>query len=113
MAICMGRSYFSLNMRGEHISATPSYAKRMVRNPQRRARAAIVVVARNQDCDDVLLSMARMEQRFNAKFAYPYVFLNNDPFDAEFRNRWGISVTHTGVSEGLHVCQGSRTHAIV
>ncbi|KAK9813855.1 hypothetical protein WJX73_002213 [Symbiochloris irregularis] len=81
------RSYFAHNVRGENINQTPSFAKRMVQHPERHVRAAIVVVARNQDCDDVLLSMTRMEQRFNAKFLYPYVFLNNDGFDDAFRNR--------------------------
>ena len=54
---------------------------------RQRVRAAIVVLARDSDCEGVLRSMARMEQRFNAKFGYPYVFLNNNPFGAEFVNR--------------------------
>ena len=89
------RSYFQRNVRGEDISAQPSFAKRMVRAPQRRARAAIVVLARNGDCDDVLLSLARMEQRFNRKFNYPYVFLNNEEFDSSFRNRCGPCPLYT------------------
>ncbi|BDA47839.1 Glycolipid 2-alpha-mannosyltransferase 2 [Coccomyxa sp. Obi] len=58
-----------------------------------RVRAAIVVLARDSDCEGVLRSMARMEQRFNAKFGYPYVFLNNDPFGAEFVNRTSAATT--------------------
>ena len=52
-----------------------------------RAGAAILVLARNEDCDSVLLSMQRMEHRFNIKFQYPYVFLNNAPFDVAFQER--------------------------
>ena len=36
--------------------------------------------------------MARMEQRFNHKFRYPYVFLNNGPFSDEFKSRWGAGL---------------------
>lgn len=45
------------------------------------------MLARNKDCNDVLLSMQRMERRFNHKFQYPYVFLNDSPFDDSFRAR--------------------------
>ena len=45
------------------------------------------MLARNKDCNDVLLSMQRMERRFNHKFQYPYVFLNDRPFDDSFRAR--------------------------
>lgn len=95
-------------MRGEFVTADSSYAKRMVRNPQRRARAAIVVLARNQDCDDVLLSMARMEQRFNHKFNYPYVFLNNGEFHPDFQNRYAAILRPAGwvsTHSGRHLVQ--------
>jgi alpha 1,2-mannosyltransferase len=57
------------------------------RGHQKRAKAAIVVLARDSDCDGVLRSMEHMEARFNAKFGYPYVFLNNEPFGTDFVNR--------------------------
>ena len=31
--------------------------------------------------------MSRMEARFNAVFQYPYIFLNNEAFSADFVNR--------------------------
>ena len=61
-------------------------SREMVQHPERRAKAAIVVLARNQDVEDVLLSLGRLEQRFNHKFLYPYVFLNDGDFDADFIN---------------------------
>ena len=54
-------------------------------DPGRRAKAAIVVLAQNTKLHGVLLSMQRMEQRFNSKYQYPYVFLNDKNFSAEFK----------------------------
>ena len=60
-------------------------------DPSRRAKAAIVVLARNSDLPGVLLSMQHMEQRFNGKYRYPYVFLNEEDFDNEFKQRTSAS----------------------
>ena len=56
-------------------------------NPGRRAKAAIVVLARNSDLHGVLLSMRRLEERFNGKYHYPYVFLNEQAFDDNFKQQ--------------------------
>ncbi|KAK7054874.1 hypothetical protein VNI00_003337 [Paramarasmius palmivorus] len=53
----------------------------------RRANAAFVLLARNSDLNGVVTSMKQMEDRFNKKFQYPYVFLNEEPFSDEFKNR--------------------------
>jgi alpha 1,2-mannosyltransferase len=53
--------------------------------PDRKANAAFVVLARNGDLRGVLDSMKQMEDRFNKKFQYPWVFLNEEPFDDEFK----------------------------
>ena len=60
----------------------------MVSSSTKRVKAAIVVLARNKDVEDVLLSMQRMEHSFNHKYNYPYVFLNNDIWEGEFKNRY-------------------------
>ena len=52
--------------------------------PPRRANAAIVMLARNSELNDVVSSMRQLEDRFNAKFNYPWVFLNDEPFTEEF-----------------------------
>lgn len=52
-----------------------------------RANAALVVLARNSDLDGVLESMQSFERHFNRWFNYPYVFLNDERFDKEFRSR--------------------------
>jgi len=65
-------------------------------DPGRRAKAAIVVLARNSDLSGVLLSMQRMEERFNGKYQYPYVFLNEEEFGADFKQQTSASTrSHT------------------
>jgi hypothetical protein len=42
-------------------------------------------LARNSDLNGVVSSMKQMEDRFNKKFQYPYVFLNEKPFEDTFK----------------------------
>ena len=42
-------------------------------------------LARNSDLNGVISSMKQMEDRFNKKFQYPYVFLNEKPFEDTFK----------------------------
>jgi len=55
--------------------------------PDRKANAAFVILARNSDLQGISSSMKQMEDRFNKKFQYPYVFLNDEAFSAEFMDR--------------------------
>lgn len=50
----------------------------------RRANATLVMLARNTEIEEVAYSMKQMEDRFNKKFNYPWVFLNDKPFSEEF-----------------------------
>ncbi|KAL0581728.1 hypothetical protein V5O48_000310 [Marasmius crinis-equi] len=64
------------------------YHKENTTSPQgRRANAAFVLLARNGDLDGVAASMKQMEDRFNKKFRYPYVFLNEEAFTEKFKQR--------------------------
>lgn len=54
---------------------------------ERKANATFVFLARNTDINGVVVSMKQMEDRFNKRFQYPYVFLNEQPFTAEFKKR--------------------------
>ncbi|PSR74154.1 hypothetical protein PHLCEN_2v10110 [Hermanssonia centrifuga] len=57
-------------------------------SPQgRKANATFVLLARNSDLNGIAMSMKQMEDRFNKKFQYPYVFLNEEPFSEEFKSR--------------------------
>lgn len=51
----------------------------------RKAKAAFVILSRNSEMNDVLNSLRQIEARFNWKFGYPYVFLNEEPFNDEFK----------------------------
>ncbi|KAI8884585.1 glycosyltransferase family 15 protein, partial [Backusella circina FSU 941] len=59
-----------------------------------REKAAFVVLARNTDLFGLRESMRMMEDRFNRKFNYPWVFLNDEPFDEKFKE-WT-----TGIASG-------------
>ncbi|GAA5972185.1 hypothetical protein JCM8115_007148 [Rhodotorula mucilaginosa] len=50
-----------------------------------RANATFFILARNSDLWDILKSIRGMEDRFNRRYHYPYVFLNDVPFDDEFK----------------------------
>lgn len=41
--------------------------------------------ARNTDVEGAAKSIKQVEDRFNKKFRYPYVFLNEQPFDENFK----------------------------
>lgn len=47
-------------------------------------RAAFVVLVRNSELGGIVSTIRQVEQRFNSKFNYPYVFLNDDYFTQEF-----------------------------
>ena len=51
----------------------------------RKANATFVVLTRNGDLQGVIMSMKQMEDRFNKKFNYPYIFLNEAEFSSEFK----------------------------
>ena len=49
------------------------------------ANATFVVLCRNGDLGEIMGSVRQMEDRFNARHGYPWVFLNDVPFDEEFQ----------------------------
>lgn len=52
-----------------------------------RVKAAFVILARNSNLQGIRQSIRQMEDRFNKKFNYPYVFLNDDYFTEEFKKK--------------------------
>jgi len=66
----------------------------------RKANAAFVVLARNGDLKGILSSMKQMEDRFNKKFDYPWIFLNEEPFSDDFK-KYTTQVTSSKTSYGL------------
>ncbi|KAF5380813.1 hypothetical protein D9615_003967 [Tricholomella constricta] len=50
-------------------------------------RRALLKYPRNSDLNGAVSSIKQMEDRFNKKFQYPYVFLNDQEFDEAFKSR--------------------------
>ncbi|KAJ1827934.1 hypothetical protein LPJ73_008671, partial [Coemansia sp. RSA 2703] len=53
--------------------------------PQEKTSAAFVILTRNKDLKDLRETLIQLEDRFNRRYHYPYVFLNNEPFSDEFK----------------------------
>ncbi|KAI0062269.1 glycosyl transferase [Artomyces pyxidatus] len=64
-----------------------------------RANATFVVLCRNSDLAGIMSSVQQMEDRFNKRYGYPWVFLNDEPFTEEFKTRLS-TLTDAHVSFG-------------
>lgn len=51
------------------------------------ANATLMIMARNQELRGVLYTMRQIEEKFNSKFHYPYVILNDGDFKPNFIER--------------------------
>ena len=61
--------------------------KEYLSNPDyEKQKAAFVMLTRNQEIEDVIKTLENIEIRFNQWFQYPYVFLNDEPFDELFQS---------------------------
>ncbi|KAL5119850.1 O-glycoside alpha-1,2-mannosyltransferase 4 [Pleosporales sp. CAS-2024a] len=80
------------------------------RTKSRRANAAFVVLARNQELEGIVQSIKSIERHFNRWYHYPYVFLNDGLFNDTFKDtvlnytsapvQWGqISASDWGFPE--------------
>lgn len=63
----------------EYLAPSPSFDP-----PPRRANAALVMLARNHELPAVLSAMKQVEDRFNKRFRYPWVLLNEVRFSKTF-----------------------------
>jgi hypothetical protein len=43
------------------------------------------MLARNSDLDSAVYTVRALEDRFNRKYGYPWVFLNEEPFSDDFK----------------------------
>jgi len=66
----------------------------------RRANATFVILCRNSDLDGTVRSIREMEDRFNRRYSYPYVLLNEEPFTDDFKKRISV-LTPAKVEFGL------------
>lgn len=65
-----------------------------------RVKGAFVVLARNSELYALRSSMRYLEDRFNNKYNYPWIFLNEQPFTEEFKNMTRM-MTNAEVHYGL------------
>jgi alpha 1,2-mannosyltransferase len=65
---------------------TPAHTGPPVLTPSgERVNATFVTLARNQDVWEIAKSIRAVEDRFNRNFHYDWVFLNDKPFDDQFK----------------------------
>ena len=73
--------------------------------PGPRMNATFVTLARNRDVWDIAGSIRQVEDRFNRRFHYDWVFLNDEPFDETFKKVTTSLVsgtTHYGIIPKEH-----------
>ncbi|OBA24299.1 glycosyl transferase [Metschnikowia bicuspidata var. bicuspidata NRRL YB-4993] len=63
--------------------------------PGERVKATFVSLARNLELYDLLPAIRNVEDRFNRKFHYDWIFLNDEPFSEEFKRVTGSIVSGT------------------
>ena len=49
------------------------------------ANAVMLMLARNSELEGAVSSVRQLEEKFNQRYHYPWVFLNEEPFTEEFR----------------------------
>lgn len=62
----------------------PTFVPQMA-NQAPRAKAGFIVLVRNSELQSMRESMRDVEEKFNRKYGYPWIFLNNEPFTDEFK----------------------------
>jgi alpha 1,2-mannosyltransferase len=50
-----------------------------------RANATLFMLTRNEDLEGAVRAVRELEDRFNRKYNYPWVFLNEKPFSGDFK----------------------------
>ncbi|ORY97229.1 glycolipid 2-alpha-mannosyltransferase-domain-containing protein [Syncephalastrum racemosum] len=70
------------------------------RNKTEKAKAAIVILVRNSELGAMRRTLREFEDRFNRRFNYPYVFLNDEPFTEVFQQSI-LQLTEAKVEFGL------------
>ncbi|KZT25923.1 glycosyltransferase family 15 protein [Neolentinus lepideus HHB14362 ss-1] len=65
-----------------------------------RANATLVFLCRNDDLSGVVSTIQQVEDRFNRKFGYPWVLLNDEPFTDYFKGRVSV-LTDAPMTFGL------------
>ncbi|CAO3645418.1 unnamed protein product [Mucor fragilis] len=72
------------NNNNEPVCLPESYLQKQ--RPVKKAKAAMVILTGNIEKNVITETIVNFEEKFNKNFKYPYVFLNNEPFDETFQN---------------------------
>ncbi|KAJ2881846.1 hypothetical protein H4R27_003822 [Coemansia aciculifera] len=67
--------------------------RKILPNYDVQANASFVVLIRNREMNEFRATMRQLEDRFNGKYHYPYLFLNDEPFTDEFMQTIAASTT--------------------
>jgi alpha 1,2-mannosyltransferase len=57
----------------------------LITDSSQRANACIIILVRNFEANSLAQTLQEFEAKFNHRYHYPYVFLNNEPFSLNFR----------------------------
>lgn len=87
--VCILIFYFTFSLSAEDQISTKDDLDKLknissTKKPLKKVKATFVTLARNEDLYDLLESIQSMEDRFNHKFNYDWVFLNDVAFSEEF-----------------------------
>jgi alpha 1,2-mannosyltransferase len=91
-------------------------------NKAPRAKAGFIVLVRNSELQALKESMRDVESKFNSKYGYPWIFLNNEPFSDAFKKgvrqmtrseiRFGlVEQKHWGYPEWIDKDRAAKTRA--
>lgn len=83
----------------------PGWGELLGTAPGPRMNATFVTLARNNDVWDIAKSIREVEDRFNRRYNYDWVFLNDKPFDETFKK-----VTSSLVSGNTHYGEIAEEH---
>ena len=72
-------------MSPKYSDVADAHASTVGTQARHRANATFVMLARNSDVDGAVQAVRELEDRFNRKHNYPWVFLNEQPFSNEFK----------------------------
>lgn len=83
--IPMDNESFNTAQKAAEKEAEENEAAQLARNKKEKVKGVFVTLARNRELYDLIQSIRRVEDRFNRKFNYDWVFLNDEPFSEEFK----------------------------
>ena len=73
--------------KNETIPSGPTFLSNTTPVVLDRANATFVFLCRNGDLSGVVTSIQQMEDRFNRRYKYPWVLLNEEPFTEDFKRQ--------------------------